>query len=123
MNKLPPEQSTVKISGKEYQVTYPVGQEKKLVEASNLLNRRIEDAKNTSASIGNEQTIAITALNLAHELIEQRFSEQQRQQSENDAIKSRLRKMNERLSAGTRHFHTENQRSNQVLKQLWDVRK
>ena len=96
-------QSMVKISGKEYQIMCPEGQEKKLSEATDLLNRRIKEAKSENAGTGNEQTIAITALNLAHELLEQSLIRQQQQQRETDAIKGCLRKINAQFSSGKTH--------------------
>ena len=96
-------QSTVKIFNKEYRITCPEGQEKKLSEATDLLNRRIQKEKSANAGVGNEQTMAITALNLAHELLEQNFVQQQRRQRENDAIKSCLQKINAQFNAGRAH--------------------
>lgn len=111
MSKLPLSQSMVKVSNKEYRVSYPEGQESKLNQASDLLNRRIQTAKNENAEIGTEQTIAITALNLAHELLEQRSSLKQQLQHENDAIKARLRQINEWLDRSLREPQQDSEQS------------
>ncbi len=85
--------STVKISDKEYRVACPEGQEEKLSEVADLLNRSIGEAKSANAGVGSEQTITIAALNLTHELLEKNLAQRQQLQRENDAIKSCLQKI------------------------------
>ncbi len=98
MSGLPPSQMEVTIFNKEYRVACPDGQETRLAEATDFLNRRIQEMKDSSAGLGTEQTAAITALNLAHDLLEQQ-REQQRRQSDGDKIHARLQTIKERLDA------------------------
>ena len=102
----------VTIFNKEYRILCPEGQEQQLIEAAELLNRRITESTQVGAGSGNDQTAAITALNLTHELLEFRRQQQRQQQvqqreqdqirqqwqSEADEIHSRLRALNDRLA-------------------------
>ena len=97
MSLLPSSQIAVKIFNKEYQIACPQEQEDKLHKASNFLNTRIKEMKESKASMGTEQTIVATALNLAHELLEQRHEQQQQWESNDHAIQSRLQTIKNRL--------------------------
>ncbi len=101
MSELPPNQVRVRIFNKEYRVACPEGQEPKLAAAADLLNQRIQEMKDLSAGLGAEQTAAITALNLAHELLEQQREQQQQRQSDDDAMHGRLQTIKKRLDANT----------------------
>ena len=119
MNDSPPNQRTVRIFNKEYRVACPEGQEHKLEEAANLLNQRMQEMKDTGPSLGSEQTAAITALNLAHELLEQRLKQQRQQQSNDAEIHSRLQTIKERLNVNRPQRRVETpQTTAPVLKQL-----
>ncbi len=111
-------QKTVKVFNKEYRVACPEGQEHKLEKAADFLNRRMQEMKDSGASLGNEQTAAITALNLAHELLEQRL-EQQRQRRNDDAeIHNRLQTIKERLDVNKLQRRVQTRTTTPVLKQL-----
>jgi len=111
-------QMKVTIFNKEYRILCPEGQEQQLMEAAELLNRRITESTQTGAGSGNDQAAAITALNLTHELLEFRRQQQRQQQmqqreqdqirqqwqSEADEIHSRLQALNDRLAA--KHTNT-----------------
>ena len=89
-------QMTVTIFNKEYRVSCPENQEEHLAEAADFLNRRMQETKKASAHLATEQAVAMTALNLAHEWLDQ-DRRRRRQQQNNDTMRDRLCKMKERL--------------------------
>ncbi len=100
MSELPPNQMKVTIFNKEYCVSCPEGQEDKLAEVADFLNQRMREMKNSGTGLGADQIAAITALNLAHELLEQRREQQLRQheqQSSSDEVHDRLKVIKDRL--------------------------
>ena len=96
MSKSPPNQMQVTIFNKEYRIACPEGQEKKLIEATDFLNQRVKGMRESSSGLSTEQAVMITALNLAHELLELRREEQRRGGS-GDEIRRRLQAIKERL--------------------------
>ena len=106
-----PHQMKVVLFNREYRVSCPENQEEKLVAAAEFLNQRTRETQDSNAGIGADQTIAITALNLAHELLEQREGQQHeqrkteqtllQQRDENDKVRERLEAIKERLDTNT----------------------
>lgn len=117
MSDSPTNQKTVKIFDKEYRVACPEGQEHKLAKAADFLNQRMQEMKDSGASLGNEQTAAITALNLAHELLERRFEQQRQRQNDDAEIYNRLQTIKERLDV-TVQRRVQTRTTTPVLKQL-----
>ena len=101
MSELSRNEMRVMIFNKEYRVSCPEGQEEKLGAAVEFLNQRMQETKNSNAGTGIDQTIAITALNLTHELLEQRQQQQQQQQRESDEVRERLQAIKKRLDMNT----------------------
>ena len=98
MSELSSNQMQVVIFNKKYRVACPDGLEDKLVEAADFLNRRAREMKESNASLSAELTTTITALNLAHELLEQRREKGTRKDLGSE-IHARLQVIKNRLDA------------------------
>lgn len=62
----------IKLMGREYRVTCELDQQKDLLDAANLLNDKLREAAGRNRSAQTERIAIMVALNLAHELLEQR---------------------------------------------------
>lgn len=60
---------SVKILGKDYQVTCPEGKEAPLMDAAHFLDRKMTEIRHGSKIFGLERIAVMAALNLAHELL------------------------------------------------------
>lgn len=59
---------TVHVNGKKLKVSCPEGQESALIKASEDVDSRLKDVANSKQILTTEQSLMITALNLANEL-------------------------------------------------------
>lgn len=62
----------VKILGKELRVACKEGEQKALLAAAELLNNRMLEVKSSGKVIGADQVAVMAALNLTHELLQQK---------------------------------------------------
>ncbi len=70
-----PEASTpiaIRILDKEYNVGCPPSEREALLQAAQLLDRKMREMRDGGRVIGAERVAVITALNLAHELLQDR---------------------------------------------------
>jgi cell division protein ZapA len=65
---------TVTILGKEFRVACPANERNALVVAASYLDTKLREIQASGKVIGTERTAIITALNIAHELLELRSS-------------------------------------------------
>jgi len=65
----------VVILGKEFLVGCPPGKREALHESARLLDRKMREIKDSGKVIGSERIAVMAALNIAHELIEERSLE------------------------------------------------
>ncbi len=70
------EQNTLGVSilDREYRVACPKGEERKLTEAARTLNDKMQEIRDTGKVFGIERIAVMAALNLTHELLQQRPS-------------------------------------------------
>lgn len=68
-NEAPP--MVLHILGKEYRVGCPLGNEESLLTAARYVNKKMEEVKGCGKVIGVERVAIMTALNIAHELLEE----------------------------------------------------
>jgi cell division protein ZapA len=59
------------ILGKEYRVVCPSGEEEALLTAARYLSKKMEEVKSSGKIIGVERVAVMTALNIAHELLQE----------------------------------------------------
>lgn len=67
---------TVTILDREYRVACPAGQEEKLTETAQTLNRKMREIRDHGKVFGIERIAVMAALNLTHELIQAKPSSQ-----------------------------------------------
>ena len=60
----------IQLLGKDYKVACPPGEQQALLNAAALLNTRLSEAS-AKGKLSGERLIAMVALNLAHELLDQ----------------------------------------------------
>lgn len=66
---------TVQILDREYQVACPPGERQALVEAARYLDERMREVRDSGKVFGLERISVMTALNMAHEVLELRARE------------------------------------------------
>jgi cell division protein ZapA len=89
----PAEAVTVSILGKEYRIACEPGTENELVNAARFLVGRMREVRGSGKVIGTERIAVMVALNLAHELLEEKSD----QDSAANSANKRLRAMRERI--------------------------
>lgn len=82
-----PQKVEVKIADKLLKVTCPKGQESALISAANELNIRLEKTKSSPVITTPEQTVLLTALNLANDLLQLREEKARQAQETQNQIK------------------------------------
>lgn len=63
-------QLDVSIMGREFRVGCPVEEEASLIEAVELLNRKMQDIRNTGKVVGLEKIAILAALSFAHDYLQ-----------------------------------------------------
>lgn len=58
---------TINVMGREFRVAAPEGEERQLVAAVELLNRKMKEIRDGGKVIGNERIAIMAALNIAHD--------------------------------------------------------
>ncbi len=61
---------TVRIMGKDYQVSCPANEKDALIDSARYLDERMEAIRKRSAGLGAERIAVMTALNMARELLD-----------------------------------------------------
>lgn len=85
---------TVRILDKEYQVACPDEEREALLESAALLNRKMQEIRASGKVVGLDRVAVMAALNLSHEILQNRTAAEQVDQS----LVSRLRALNDRLA-------------------------
>ena len=83
----------VNILGKEYRIACEPGSEQELVDAARFLDARMREVRSSGKVIGADRIAVMVALNLAHELLE----EKSEQTSAASTASKRLRALRERI--------------------------
>ncbi|MGB9430005.1 MAG: cell division protein ZapA [Gammaproteobacteria bacterium] len=85
---------TVRILDKEYQVACPDDEREALLQSAELLNRKMQEIRESGKVVGLDRVAVMAALNLSHEIL-------QAQATANAAdgdLLGRLRTLNDRLA-------------------------
>ncbi len=61
------------ILGKEYRIVCPSGEEEALLTAAQYLSERMKEVRSSGKVIGVERVAVMTALNITHELLQERL--------------------------------------------------
>lgn len=83
----------VQILEREYRVTCQPGEENDLLASARFLDQKMREIKSTGKVIGNDRIAVMTALNLAHELLQH----ETRKDNSTEHISQRLRAMQEKI--------------------------
>lgn len=83
----------VNILGKEYRIACEPGAENELLSAARFLDARMREVRGSGKVIGMDRIAVMVALNLAHELLE----EKSEQDSAASSANKRLRALRERI--------------------------
>ena len=83
----------VRILDKEYRIACQKGEQDSLFASAALLDKRMREIKAGAKVIGNDRIAVMAALNLAHELLEQK----NRKDDSSQSISNRLRAMQEKI--------------------------
>ena len=82
---------SVHILDKEYQVACDEGERDGLLHAADYVNRRMREIRDRGNVVGSDRIAVVTALNVAHELLQLKASD--------SALSAQLRKLQESLGA------------------------
>jgi cell division protein ZapA len=85
---------TINVMGREFRVSATAGEERELMAAVDLLNRKMKEVRDSGKVVGNERIAIMAALNIAHEQQQQRVTDRKPSQLSIDDEFVR-RKMNE----------------------------
>lgn len=86
---------SITISGKEYQIACPKEEKAALLSSAQMLNDNMEQIRSTGKVVGLDRIAVMTALNLAHELI----NLQDHEDNGLDDVNRSISQMNEKVSA------------------------
>jgi len=85
----------IEILGKEYRIACADNERDALLASARYLSEKMGDVRTGGKVIGSEKIAVMAALNIAHELLQQKFHEHER----NKQLKSRLTGMRGRIEA------------------------
>jgi len=80
------------ILGKEYRVVCPAGEEESLLTAARYLNQQMKQIKNSGKIVGVERVAVMAALNITHELLQER-NQKEREYEQDKRIQVLQRKV------------------------------
>jgi cell division protein ZapA len=88
-----PKPVTVRILDKEFLVNCPENERDDLLASAELLNTKMREIRDTGKVVGIDRIAVMAALNMAHDLLDQRNHKQDIQQS----IGTRIRTLQEKI--------------------------
>lgn len=100
MNKSAPQPVSVHILGKEYRINCPADERDSLLASAELLNTKMSEVRDSGKVVGVDRIAVIAALNMAHELLEQRSRKQDIQLNVGARIRSLQEKIELALNKG-----------------------
>ena len=77
---------TVEILGKEYRIACAENEKDALLASAEYLDEKMRDVKGNGKVVGSERIAVMAALNISHELLQQKFLEHER----NKLLKNRV---------------------------------
>ncbi len=87
----------VTILGKEYRVACPPHERDDLLRSAAYVDEKMRELRNRGRTLGTENVAVMAALNIAHELIEERENEQA--DALEPAVTERLRRLNHKVES------------------------
>lgn len=84
---------TVNILGKEFRVACPADEQSALLASANLLNTRMQEIRDSGKVIGADRIAIMAALNLTHELLQNR----NQRETLSHSITSRIRLLQDKI--------------------------
>lgn len=100
MSKAAPHAISVRILDKEYRVACPEEEQDELLASAEFLNGKMREIRDSGKVVGMDRIAVIAALNIAHELLEQRGRKQDVQHSVGARIRSLQEKIELALNKG-----------------------
>lgn len=83
---------SVTLLGKEYMIACPPGAEAELQQAVDLLSGKMNEIRGAGKTVGLERIAILAALNISHELIQER-----NQASHHEELEEKLKALNSKL--------------------------
>lgn len=83
----------VDILGKEYRIACGTNEKDALLASARYLDEKMRDVRSNGNVVGSERIAVMAALNISHELLQQKFIEHER----NKSLKFRLNGLQERI--------------------------
>lgn len=83
---------SVTLLGKEYMIACPSGAEHELQQAADYLSSKMNDIRGAGKTVGLERIAILAALNISHELIQQRS-----QNHSDNQLEEKLKALNHQL--------------------------
>jgi cell division protein ZapA len=88
-----PEPVSVQILGKEYQVACPDDERSALLASASLLDRRMQEIRDSGRIIGGDRIAVMAALNITHEMLVTR----NQRESLSQTLSSRIRALQDKI--------------------------
>ena len=95
----PQDSLSVNILDKEYRVACPTSEKEGLRASADLLNKRLNDIKQSGSVLGTERIAVMAALNLSHEVVNGR-----QMQDEHAELDERVTRLSERIESQIRQI-------------------
>ena len=92
---------TVRLLDKEYQVACPEDEQAALLESAEFLNRRMREIRDSGKQVGLDRIAVMAALNLSHEMLQDRGTSTQA----DEQLLSRIRLLNDKLAGALGAHH------------------
>jgi len=83
----------VEILGKEYRISCAENEKDALLASAKYLDEKMRDVKSNGKVVGSERVAVMAALNISHELLQQKFLEHER----NKLLKNRVEGLQDRI--------------------------
>lgn len=92
---------TVRLLDKEYQVACPENERKALLESAEMLNRKMQEIRESGKVVGIDRIAVMAALNLSHEMLQGRSASAEA----DEQLLGRLRVLNDALAGALGATH------------------
>lgn len=96
----PAEPVAVQILGKEYKVACPQGERSALIASASLLDRRMQEIRDSGRIIGGDRIAVMAALNITHEMLVTRNQRESLSQNLSARIRALQDKIDHALENG-----------------------
>ena len=90
----------ISILDKEYKIACPSGEQSALLASAESLDNKMREVRDSGSIIGSERIAVITALNIAHELLNSNL-----QDNLSEEIQPRLKNLEHKITAALQQAH------------------